>query len=51
MPATRYLLDTDIVSDLIRSPQGRIAAYIAEIGEALYQRRQFLTRVGFPISA
>jgi tRNA(fMet)-specific endonuclease VapC len=30
---TRYLLDTNIVSDLIRNPQGRIAARIAEVGE------------------
>lgn len=31
---TRYLLDTNIVSDLIRNPQGRIAAHVAEVGEA-----------------
>jgi tRNA(fMet)-specific endonuclease VapC len=30
---TRYLLDTNIVSDLIRSPQGKIAGRIAEVGE------------------
>ena len=29
----RYLLDTNIVSDLIRNPQGRIVARIGEIGE------------------
>jgi len=29
----RYLLDTNIVSDLIRNPQGKIAARIAEVGE------------------
>ena len=29
-----YLLDTNIVSDLIRNPQGVIAARIAELGEA-----------------
>lgn len=29
-----YLLDTNIVSDLVRNPQGRIAAMIAEVGEA-----------------
>lgn len=29
----RFLLDTNIVSDLVRHPQGRIAAKIAEIGE------------------
>jgi len=31
---TRYLLDTNIVSDLVRNPQGRIAQRIAEVGEA-----------------
>jgi tRNA(fMet)-specific endonuclease VapC len=30
----RYLLDTNIVSDLIRNPQGRIAQHIQKIGEA-----------------
>ncbi len=30
----RYLLDTNIVSDLVRNPQGRVAARIREIGEA-----------------
>jgi tRNA(fMet)-specific endonuclease VapC len=29
----RYLLDTNIVSDLVRSPQGRVAAHIHEVGE------------------
>jgi len=29
----RHLLDTNIVSDLVRHPQGRIAARIAEVGE------------------
>lgn len=29
----RYLIDTNILSDLIRNPQGRIAARIAEVGE------------------
>src|SRR5271168_4877279 len=29
----RYLLDTNIVSDLISSPQGRVAAHIKKIGE------------------
>jgi len=28
-----YLLDTNIVSDLIRNPQGRVAAHIKKIGE------------------
>jgi tRNA(fMet)-specific endonuclease VapC len=30
----RYLLDTNILSDLIRHPQGRIAAHIRRVGEA-----------------
>jgi tRNA(fMet)-specific endonuclease VapC len=30
----RYLLDTNIVSDLIRNPQGRVAQHIRQIGEA-----------------
>ena len=30
----RYLLDTNIVSDLIRNPQGRVARHIREVGEA-----------------
>ena len=30
----RFMLDTNIVSDLVRHPQGRIAARIAEVGEA-----------------
>jgi tRNA(fMet)-specific endonuclease VapC len=30
----RYLLDTNVVSDLVRHPQGRIAEHIPEIGEA-----------------
>lgn len=30
---TRYLLDTNIVSDLIRNPQGRVAAHVAKIDE------------------
>ena len=30
----RYLLDTNILSDLMRQPRGRIASRIAEIGEA-----------------
>jgi tRNA(fMet)-specific endonuclease VapC len=29
----RFLLDTNIVSDVVRHPQGRIAKRIAEIGE------------------
>jgi tRNA(fMet)-specific endonuclease VapC len=31
----RYLLDTNILSDLIRNPQGRVAGRIREVGEAL----------------
>ncbi len=30
---TRFLLDTNILSDLVRSPQGRIATHIAEAGD------------------
>jgi tRNA(fMet)-specific endonuclease VapC len=30
----RFLLDTNIVSDLVRRPQGRIADHIREAGEA-----------------
>lgn len=30
----RYLLDTNIVSDLIRNPQGRVTQRILEVGEA-----------------
>jgi tRNA(fMet)-specific endonuclease VapC len=29
-----FLLDTNIVSDLVRTPRGKVAARIAEIGEA-----------------
>ena len=31
---TRYLLDTKIVSDLIRNPGGRVAAGVAKVGES-----------------
>ena len=30
---TRYLLDTNVISDLIRNPQGRAAKRIAKVGE------------------
>lgn len=30
----RYLLDTNVVSDLVRSPKGQVAGRIAEVGEA-----------------
>ncbi len=30
----RYLLDTNIVSDLVRNPQGRVTERIREVGEA-----------------
>ena len=30
---TRYLLDTSIISDLIRNPQGKAARRIAKVGE------------------
>jgi tRNA(fMet)-specific endonuclease VapC len=33
MAAQRYLLDTNILSDLVRNPQGRIAHKIAKVGE------------------
>lgn len=31
--SARFLLDTNIVSDLVRNPEGRAAAKIAEVGE------------------
>ena len=34
MPARRYLLDTSVVSQLVRQPQGPVAARIAKAGEA-----------------
>ena len=30
----RYLLDTNVVSDLVRNPQGRVAQHIRNVGEA-----------------
>ena len=30
----RYLLDTNIVSEMIRNPQGRVAERVREVGEA-----------------
>src|SRR5215472_15839080 len=30
----RYLLDTNIVSDLVRNPKGKVAQSIAKVGEA-----------------
>ena len=30
----RYLLDTNIVSDLVRNPQGKVAQHIRKVGEA-----------------
>jgi tRNA(fMet)-specific endonuclease VapC len=30
----RYLLDTNVLSDLIRNPQGRVAKHIRKVGEA-----------------
>jgi tRNA(fMet)-specific endonuclease VapC len=30
----QYLLDTNILSDLVRRPQGKVATRIAEVGEA-----------------
>lgn len=32
--APRYLLDTNILSDLVRNPQGRVAQHIEQVGEA-----------------
>ncbi len=32
--APRYLLDTNILSDLVRQPRGRVAEAIARVGEA-----------------
>lgn len=34
MSARRYLLDTDVVSDLVRHPQGNVTRRIARVGEA-----------------
>jgi tRNA(fMet)-specific endonuclease VapC len=30
----RYLLDTNVVSDLVRNPQGKVAPRIRKVGEA-----------------
>ena len=30
----RYLLDTNIVSDLVRNPQGNVAQHVRKVGEA-----------------
>lgn len=30
---TRYMLDTNIISDLIKNPQGKAAKWIAKVGE------------------
>ena len=30
----RFLLDTNVVSDLVRNPRGRITSHIARVGEA-----------------
>lgn len=30
----RYLLDTNVISDLVRNPQGKVARRIREVGEA-----------------
>jgi tRNA(fMet)-specific endonuclease VapC len=30
----RYLLDTNVISDLIRNPRGRVPKHIREVGEA-----------------
>jgi len=31
----RYLLDTNVVSDLVRNPQGKVPQHIRKVGEAL----------------
>ena len=31
---TRFLLDTNILSDLVRNPQGRVTARLAEVGDS-----------------
>ncbi|HDH08932.1 MAG TPA: PIN domain-containing protein, partial [Gammaproteobacteria bacterium] len=31
--ALRYLLDTNILSDLVRQPQGPVASHITRVGE------------------
>jgi tRNA(fMet)-specific endonuclease VapC len=31
----RFLLDTNVLSDLVRHPRGRIAARIAEVGTSI----------------
>ena len=35
MTGMRYLLDTNILSDLVRNPQGAVAAGIARVGESM----------------
>ena len=30
---TRYMLDTNIISDLVKNPQGKVAQRIAKVGE------------------
>jgi tRNA(fMet)-specific endonuclease VapC len=30
----RYLLDTNIVSDMVRNPQGNVAGHLAKVGES-----------------
>ena len=32
----RYLLDTNIISDLVRNPRGRVADHILKVGEAQF---------------
>jgi tRNA(fMet)-specific endonuclease VapC len=34
MSQPRYLLDTNVLSDLVRHPQGRVAQRIVDVGEA-----------------
>ena len=30
---THYMLDTNIISDMIRNPQGKVAEQVAKVGE------------------
>ena len=51
----RYLLDTNIVSDLVRNPQGKVAQHIRKVGEAQVctsivvaaELRYWATKIGF----
>ena len=47
----RYLLDTNIVSDLVRNPHGKVADIIFKVGESRVSIRAQLDRAGKPIGA